>query len=371
MRMAKIFPISVYRPRHERRWVSGLVLSALLAQACGSESANPPAHEQGDGDSSAQVGDDDPGDGDTGDGDAPHTGDGDGPRTGDGDVGDGDNGEHPDQPTGDGDDDAPGDGDGEVDDSQDGVIEALGSPCHTQLARACAEHNSATKLVCLDGTWAYDGSCDGNSRCDTREGPTLGTCQGIALECLNREPDQVFCSDDKHTVLHCGDDRITVSRHDCDAKMHCENTGHEGVCQCDVPDGLGGCAVEIGRYWDNQNGTVYDPKTRLTWQRAFVNKVHLAGAQTGCALLTLENPRSTSGWRMPTAEELETLVDASQGTPAIDHTAFPDTPTDTEFLTTTRSPAGLEVIVAVSFADGGEVAVGDGWPYYAARCVSE
>jgi hypothetical protein len=361
MRKSDAF-FEAYRPKLGRSWVQGWAIVAFLSGACGSSESSDfeqPEHQTGDSDHDA-----DP-TAEHMDEENHHPGKDDQPEM----MGDGD-----------GDDDKPQMGDGDDQDQSDdhqseseepveGAIQKVGAACDQDLARACPAHDSTTKLVCLNGKWTYDGSCDGNSRCDTRDGSTVGTCQGIAIECLNRESDQVFCSDDKHTVLHCGLDLLTVSKSDCDEKMHCENTGHEGVCVCDEPDGLGGCAVEVGRYWDNQNGTLYDPATHLTWQRTFVDKVDLADAQAACAKLTLVDPRANASWRVPTADELSTLVDKSQGTPTIDLAAFPDTPA-TEFLSTTRSWAGSQVVIAVSFASGGEIHVGEDTAFYAGRCVT-
>jgi hypothetical protein len=72
-------------------------------------------------------------------------------------------------------------------------------------------------------------------------------------------------------------------------------------------------------------GTVYDTKTKLTWQQAVPSGTYIwAGAKTYCAGLNLGG----TGWRLPTVKELQTIVDDSQTDPAIDTKAFPSTPTD-------------------------------------------
>jgi hypothetical protein len=79
-----------------------------------------------------------------------------------------------------------------------------------------------------------------------------------------------------------------------------------------------------GRY-TTTGGTVYDTKTKLTWQQAVASGTYTwAGAKTYCAGLNLGG----TGWRLPTCKELQTIVDDSRTNPAIDTTAFPSTPSD-------------------------------------------
>jgi formylglycine-generating enzyme required for sulfatase activity len=79
-----------------------------------------------------------------------------------------------------------------------------------------------------------------------------------------------------------------------------------------------------GRY-TTSGGTVYDTKTKLTWQQTVPSGTYTwAGAKAYCAGLNLGG----SGWRLPTAKELQTIVDDSRTNPAIDPTAFPSTPSD-------------------------------------------
>ncbi|MBN2575724.1 MAG: DUF1566 domain-containing protein [Deltaproteobacteria bacterium] len=77
-----------------------------------------------------------------------------------------------------------------------------------------------------------------------------------------------------------------------------------------------------GRY-TIANGTVYDTRTKLTWQQAVPSTTYTwANAKTYCAGLPLPG----TGWRLPTAKELQTIVDESRSAPSIDTTAFPSTP---------------------------------------------
>lgn len=233
-------------------------------------------------------------------------------------------------------------------------VASLDGPCVSPLEKACSGHNSTNKLVCLAGKWAFNGSCDGTSRCDTRPGATQGTCQGIALECLNRHPSETVCNADKSATLTCGADLLDSSPAACRANAHCAGTGN-ARCECDHgDDGLGGCVALAGRYWDNGNGTVFDPTTRLTWQREVPPPFHgsVEVLKAYCATLTLTNPRGGSTWRAPSVEELRTILDTTHPAPMIDGVAFPNT-ADGYFYTTSLEPNGVPAMrIELSFLDG-------------------
>lgn len=80
--------------------------------------------------------------------------------------------------------------------------------------------------------------------------------------------------------------------------------------------------------------TVYDNTTKLTWQRKpSATPLAWEAAQAYCASLTRVGG-FTSGWRLPTINELLSIVDFRAAAPAIDSTAFPGTPS-TFFWTST------------------------------------
>jgi hypothetical protein len=83
------------------------------------------------------------------------------------------------------------------------------------------------------------------------------------------------------------------------------------------------------------NGTVYDTKSKLTWQQTVSlynvdlssNTYNWASAGTYCANLGAR--LGGTGWRLPTIKELMSIVDLSQTvTPMIDTSAFPSTPSE-------------------------------------------
>jgi len=83
-----------------------------------------------------------------------------------------------------------------------------------------------------------------------------------------------------------------------------------------------GADARPGRYLVKA-GTVYDTKTKLTWQEGIApSPFSLVDATSYCKGLDL----NVLAWRLPSVKELETLVDESRVNPSIDHVAFPDTP---------------------------------------------
>jgi hypothetical protein len=109
--------------------------------------------------------------------------------------------------------------------------------------------------------------------------------------------------------------------------------------------------------------TVFDTKTRLTWERSLGENLTAAGAKERCG--NLGATLGGSGWRVPTVKELFTIVDFSAAPPTtlIDADAFPQTPAVT-FWTTT--PNDTQRIQCVNFSNGRN---GCGMDLNASRCV--
>jgi hypothetical protein len=84
-------------------------------------------------------------------------------------------------------------------------------------------------------------------------------------------------------------------------------------------------AAPPGRYTVNTD-TVVDTATGLTWQRAAASGAYAwDAARSYCAGLSLGGI-AAGGWRLPRKLELESIVDFGSYNPAIDPTAFPNTP---------------------------------------------
>jgi alpha-tubulin suppressor-like RCC1 family protein len=122
--------------------------------------------------------------------------------------------------------------DGATDDASAAAIAMLGAPCSVALDKACTGHNAADKLVCLDGKWAHNGSCDTDARCETERGPSQGLCVSIASGCAGKMPGATVC--DGMTVKTCGPDLTDLkTTTTCGANAHCEE-GSPAGCKCDT-----------------------------------------------------------------------------------------------------------------------------------------
>jgi hypothetical protein len=83
-------------------------------------------------------------------------------------------------------------------------------------------------------------------------------------------------------------------------------------------------------------GTAADAKTGLVWQRVVPSGTYTwAQADTYCASNTGGLPGS--GWRLPSLLELQTIVDDSRASPAIDPTVFPNTPPEYFWTSSTEA----------------------------------
>ena len=81
----------------------------------------------------------------------------------------------------------------------------------------------------------------------------------------------------------------------------------------------------LGRYaLADGEDAVFDSKTGLTWQRAVPSTAYSQNA--ALAYCAVDTGLSGVGWRLPSVKELQTIVDESRWSPAIDTTAFPSSP---------------------------------------------
>jgi hypothetical protein len=109
---------------------------------------------------------------------------------------------------------------------------------------------------------------------------------------------------------------------------------------------------------------MHDDYTGLTWQRSVDPKTYTwQDANRHCA----ELDPSGAGWRLPSLGELLTLVDFTRTEPAIDPSAFPDTPSEF-FWSSSPSLAPPGTAWGVNFtrgSAGASLVASTAW----ARCV--
>jgi hypothetical protein len=121
----------------------------------------------------------------------------------------------------------------------------------------------------------------------------------------------------------------------------------------------------LGRFEVQANaGLVVDTATKLTWERSVtLGSYGWAAAKGYCSGLSLAG----GGWRLPTLSEIEGLVDRRTGNPAIDPTAFPNTPA-VAFWSSTVYVGTPDNAWRVSFDDG-HASTGKTLEVLRVRCV--
>ncbi|MEV6346497.1 sigma-70 family RNA polymerase sigma factor [Actinoplanes sp. NPDC051851] len=97
-----------------------------------------------------------------------------------------------------------------------------------------------------------------------------------------------------------------------------------------------------------RSGQVTDPATGLTWQRGVSTPMAVGKAAAYCTGLDLGGRT----WRLPTLKELETTVDETRVSPAIDVKAFPATPKTGAFWSATTSAAHSPNRWLLTYNDG-------------------
>jgi len=139
-----------------------------------------------------------------------------------------------------------------------------------------------------------------------------------------------------------------------------------------APRAIVRASAPAGRYVVS-GGTVFDTKTKLTWEQAnaFMRLgSNLVTAKAYCASAALA-ALGADTWRVPTVKELMTLVDTSVASPGptIDTTAFPNTPGD-YFGTSTPHAGDASTYWLINFTTGAPSSIVDdiGKSVYV-RCV--
>ncbi|PKL33950.1 MAG: hypothetical protein CVV45_05440 [Spirochaetae bacterium HGW-Spirochaetae-10] len=119
----------------------------------------------------------------------------------------------------------------------------------------------------------------------------------------------------------------------------------------------------------NANGTVADSVTGLVWSACPQGTTYVhsdpggscTGAPTGmnwytaqaaCSARNTEELGGRTDWRLPTADELHTIMDHSVRAPSIDTIKFPGTPASSTFWSATTSPKGASYAYYANFEEG-------------------
>ena len=129
---------------------------------------------------------------------------------------------------------------------------------------------------------------------------------------------------------------------------------------------IGHASAPAGRYsiTGGAIATVADNQTGLIWQQLIDGKgYNYVGAKSYCAQLL------GGAWRLPSPKELQTLIDESVTSPAIDQTAFPNTPSiPGSWFWTLQPVEGASLGWAVRFQEGLTTTAGTDSLFFV-RCV--
>jgi len=93
---------------------------------------------------------------------------------------------------------------------------------------------------------------------------------------------------------------------------------------------------KAGGFMDNDDGTVTDTATGLMWQQGAPSSMTWEAALTYADGLALAG---FNDWRLPTITELQSIVDFSRASPAIDTNWFPGTGVSYYWSSTTYAGA--------------------------------
>lgn len=130
----------------------------------------------------------------------------------------------------------------------------------------------------------------------------------------------------------------------------------------------GNYSIGVRSFVDNNDETITDEDTAFIWQKSFKTGVTWYEAKSYCNNLTL----SGKSWRLPTPHELRSLINYEEYDPAIDETAFPDTPSDWFWASKhshfNDASAGEEASWIINFYDG-FVEYTSRYNIYNVRCI--
>jgi len=118
-------------------------------------------------------------------------------------------------------------------------------------------------------------------------------------------------------------------------------------------------------FHDGGDGTVTDLITGFIWQKSYVKK-NWETANTYCEGLDYANHQD---WRLPSIEELKTIVVSTKSTVMIDLIAFPDTKPSLYWSATTFASNPHNAMI-VDFSNGETYSEEKGFKNYV-RCVRQ
>jgi len=239
--------------------------------------------------------------------------------------------------------------------------------------------NSVGSFACTCATGYTAAAASGAPCVDTDECATVTPCGAGRGSCANRGGTYACTCNAGYgatgatggTGGTCSDlDECTLATEDCDDSpaATCANTDGSFTCACPpgfTGTGRGASGCDTVRFTALGDGTVRDNNgSGLEWQQGFsLGRQDQAASITYCTTLALDG----GGWRLPTLDELLSIVDTSRFNPSIDTSFFPGTPSESFWSSSpVAPPAGRGWGVGFSFG----VAINSPVFFeYKARCV--
>jgi hypothetical protein len=129
-------------------------------------------------------------------------------------------------------------------------------------------------------------------------------------------------------------------------------------------------------FTDNGDGTVTDTGTNLRWQKCSGGLIADATCSGTAATYTWQNALiycssltlAGRSWRVPSVEELKSIIDEGRSNPSIDTTYFPGTVSNGYWTSTTHTPNAIWAWMIYFWA--GRVTISSKTDVIYVRCVS-
>jgi hypothetical protein len=223
--------------------------------------------------------------------------------------------------------------------------------CQNQELKECADDGLGSAVV---------DTCTSSEYCDETASACMPRlCTPGATECSGNESRTCNALGSDYTTTACGTSQY------CDpASGECEATGGGSIwANWPMPNPPSSGMPNPQDYDTSIPGVVIDRVTGLLWQRELSASAYTrTGAQAYCDQLTLAD---SSEWKLPTRIELVSITDFSRTMPAIDGNAFPGTPSD-RFWSSSTSTGGSAWYVDFELGYSNSAGVTSG---YRVRCV--
>lgn len=231
-----------------------------------------------------------------------------------------------------------------------GVCEEREEACVPETAEGCG--NGGVRVCGADCQWGACQECEGASSMDCGNcGSQTRTCTlGVWSEWSSCQS-QGECA--PNVVASCGNGGTQTCSNSCT------------YSSCVVPDRETADWPATGPSYTVLADTVIDNTTQLEWQLSAGTATTHAAALTACADLSLNGG---GRWRLPTTNELASIVDYGRVSPSTDVGVFSDVGASEEFWTYTRQGAGNSQYVWFGVGSDWWQSNGDSARY---RCVRD